>query len=820
VLIYTDWLKDYTEVPEDLDAYCERMIMSGSNIEGVHHYGKNIEKVVVGRVLSVDKHPDAEKLLVCQVDVGQAEPVQIVTGASNVKAGVLIPTILAGGRLPDGTKIKKGKLRGVESAGMLCSAKELGYEDKVIPIAHKDGLWILEEEYPVGADVVSALGLEGDVIDFEITPNRPDCLSVIGMARETAATFDGKLCYPETGAGDDGKVTAPAGDSAVADSGKTAADYVSIEIERPDLCSRYVARVVTDIKVKASPWWLQKRLMYSGMRPINNIVDVTNYVMLEFGQPIHAFDIREIHSGRIVVDTAWPGEHFTTLDGNERALEDKMLMIRDDEKALAVAGVMGGLTSGIHPDTTTILIESACFNSESVRQTSKRLGLRTEASSRFEKGIDPELARAAADRVCYLLAQLDAGKVVRGAVDAYPNPPVVPTVTLRTGRINRLLGLELSPAELSGLLQRLEIKVSGNGEAFGDGETLRVTPPSVRLDLLKEIDYVEEVARIYGYNRLPTTLPEGVSRAARTSERKRVDGIRQALTSMGAYEIQTYSFVSPGDADRIGLAGDDERRNQVRLLNPLGEENSVMRTTLIPGMLDALERNFTRGNKTVRAFEIGNTFFNQANEEGLPTEKKALVIGLMGEGEDFFTLKGLIEEVMLLSGIRQTNWQVESLPAGLWHPGRSAVVLAGDQELAHAGEIHPDTVARFDLPNRVYLAEIDLEKLISIAEPVCQYQPLPKHPPIERDIAVVASEEIPTGEIAGAIRETAGALLTELSVFDIYRGKQVPAGQKSVAFHLVFRAPDRTLTEEEVTADYERVLAVLKERWDITLRDV
>ena len=496
MLVYKEWLDEYCPLDKSMEEFCERMIMSGSNIETVQEFGRGIENVVVGRLESVEKHPNADKLLVCIVDVGGDEPVQIVTGAGNVFEGAYVPVILHGGKLPDGTVIKRGRLRGVESSGMLCSAKELGYDDKVIPVAHKDGIWILDKAYPLGMDIVEALGLRGSVIDFEITPNRPDCLSMLGMAREAAATFGGSLRYP---------------DSRCMEEQGNVEDYISVEIKKPELCGRYVARVVTNVKIEQSPWWLQKRLMYAGMRPINNIVDITNYVMLEYGQPIHAFDIRNIKGNRICVDTAEEGELFTTLDGTERKLSGDMLMIKDGERAIALAGVMGGLNSEVVGDTTTIVVESANFNADSIRGTSKKLGLRTEASSRFEKGIDPQLASEAADRVCRLIELLGAGTVIGGAVDVYPGKTEVKPVDVRVDRVNQILGIGLSMSEIESIFQRLEMKT----EAVGDG-VIRVLAPSIRMDLEKDIDFVEEVARIYGYDRLPSTLPKGNSEAKKT----------------------------------------------------------------------------------------------------------------------------------------------------------------------------------------------------------------------------------------------------------------------------------------------------------------
>jgi len=798
VLVYTDWLKEYIDVNVDIDTFCEKMIMSGSNIETVEHFGKDLEKVVVGKILTVEKHPDADKLLVCTADVGQEEPLQIVTGAQNVFPGAYVPVILHGGKLPDGTVIKKGKLRGVESHGMFCSPKELGFEDKVICAAHRDGIWILDKEYTPGMDMVEAMGLLGDVVDFEITPNRPDCLSMIGMARETAATFGGSIRYPETSCEkEEGSVDG----------------LLSVELKKPELCRRYVARIVKDVKIAPSPWWLQKRLMYAGMRPINNIVDITNYVMLEYGQPLHAFDIRNVKGGTIVVDTAAEGETFTTLDGTERTLSEGMLLIKDAERGIAIAGVMGGLNSEIESDTQTIVIESANFNSDSVRATSKKLALRTEASSRFEKGIDPNLAEAAADRVCKLIELLGAGTVLKGKIDAYPVKVEPLKVEVRTARVNQVLGIALTPDNAADILRSLEMKVSV------EGDKLVVTAPTVRQDLLKEVDLVEEVARIYGYDQLPVTLHKGSNRAKKTPLQILRDTAKAALTGMGLSEIQTYSFVSPRGLDKILAEENHPLRNTVKLINPLGEENSVMRTTLIPNMLEVLERNFSRGIPAVRAFEIGNTFFNETSEEGLPLEKEALCIACYGGTEDFFTLKGIVEELLTKAGLTQRSYVPESTAAG-FHPGRTARLFSGETPLGILGEIHPDVMDHYHIDTRVYCCELDFTKMEALADKVRYYSPLPKYPAMSRDIALLVKEEVMVKDIEAIIRNAGTELLEAVALFDVYRGKQIPEGQKSVAFSLTYRDKDRTLTDEEVVKVHSKVLAVLNENLGATLREM
>lgn len=797
MLVYKEWLDEYCSVDKSIEEFCERMIMSGSNIETVEQFGKGIENIVVGKIESIERHPNADKLLVCIVDVGDEEPVQIVTGAGNVFEGAYVPVILHGGKLPDGTVIKRGKLRGVESSGMLCSAKELGYDDKVIPVAHKDGIWILDQEYPLGMDIVEALGLSGNVIDFEITPNRPDCLSMIGMAREAAATFGGSLHYPDTQCKDE---------KGNADS------YISVEIKKPELCRRYVARVVTDVKIEQSPWWLQKRLMYAGMRPINNIVDITNYVMLEYGQPIHAFDIRNIKGNRICVDTAKEGELFTTLDETERSLTEDMLMIKDGERSVAIAGVMGGLNSEIVGDTTTIVVESANFHEDSIRSTSKKLGLRTEASSRFEKGVDPNLAGTAADRVCHLIELIGAGTVVKGVVDVYPVKAEIEPVEVRLNRVNQILGIELTMNELNDIFRSLEMVT----EASED--TIRVLPPSVRLDLQKEIDFVEEAARIYGYDNLPITLPKGNSESRKTRLQILRDLSKNSLVAMGYKEIQTYSFVSPKGVDHIRMAEGSPERDMIRLLNPLGEENSVMRTTLTPNMLEAVARNYARNIAAVRAFELGNTFHKITGSDGLPTERENLCITCYGEGEDFFTLKGTVEELLNKLGIRGTEYVAESA-LGTYHPGRCAMIRNNGLTLGVIGELHPDVMETYDIGTKTWCCELDFSRMAETANTEHYYSPLPKYPSTSRDISMLVDEDVTVASMKDIILNNGSGLLEKVELFDIYRGKQVPEGKKSASFTLTYRAPDRTLTDSQVAEVHESILKALNAELNAVLRD-
>ena len=710
-------------------------------------------------------------------------------------------------------KITKGKLRGVESFGMLCSAGELGFEDKVVPVAHKEGIWILEGDYSIGQDFAEALGLKQAVVDFEITPNRPDCLAMVGMAREAAATFKKPFAYPDTDIKEENG------------EGKTK-DYISVDIKNPESCKRYVARVVTDVKVEQSPWWLQKRLMYAGMRPINNIVDITNFVMLEYGQPIHAFDINQVKGGRIIVENASEGEKFVTLDNNERTMTKDMLLIKDAERGIAIAGVMGGLNSEVEEDTTTIIVESANFSGDSVRATSKKLGLRTEASSRFEKGIDPNLCEVAADRVCRLIELIGAGKVCKGSVDNYPSPEISEKIDIRVDRINHVLGIELSRKEMVDILESLEIKVGGIGN------TMTVTPPTIRQDLVAEEDYIEEIARIYGYDKLPVTLPKGNCEAGISYERALRDLARNSLCGMGLNEIQTYSFVSPKGVDNVRIDEDAWERAFVKIINPLGEENSVMRTILTPNMMEVLARNYSRNIDKVKAFEIGNTFMaNMLDSDALPDEQYSLCIGMYGKDEDFFSLKGVIVELLKVLGIKEAVFEAES-QYGVYHPGRCARIAVSSErknedgealfdELGIMGEIHPDVAETYGMDGvRVYCCELMFDAIMRHADTEKTYTPLPKYPSTSRDIALLVDEDMAVGRIEEIIKKYGKSILEDVRLFDVYRGKQVEEGKKSVAFNLIYRDKDKTLTDEEVTSVHGKVLEALKEKLNAVLREL
>ena len=824
MLVSVKWLKDYVNVPEmdepQAKGFQDRMIMSGSNIETAEELGLGISGVKIGKIEKIEKHPQADKLVVCQVSLGD-DSVQVVTGADNIYEGAFVPVAVDGAHIPGplhgqpkvegGVDIKAGELRGVESLGMLCGPQELGIPDKVAPIVSKDGIWLLPGNWDdcLGQEIDKALEMEDVVIDFEITPNRPDCLSMLGMAREAAATFGTNMVYPKT---------------ECAKTDEKAEDYIQVEVNS-DLCKRYTARVIKDVKIEQSPWWLQKRLMAAGMRPINNMVDITNFVMMEYGQPLHAFDIRALAGSKIVVDTASNGEVFTTLDGSERELDETMLMINDAEKHVAVAGVMGGLNSEILPDTETVVIESANFEGSSVRQTSKKLGLRTEASSRYEKGIDPNLCEDAADRVCKLVEMLGCGKVLDGAVDVYKKPETAPTVTARVSRINKVLGTDLSREEMVKILEGLEMNVSGSGDQ------MVVTPPSVRQDLLEEVDYVEEVARIYGYDNLPNTLPELTTKVENSKSWEMRALARDLLCSMGANEIQTFSFISDKDFDAVGIDEDSWERDTVRIMNPMGEDTAAVRTILMPGMLEVLARNDARSIPSVRAYEIGTVFSkNYIDPKGLPDESFDLSIGVYGEGESFYTLKGMIESLLDGMGIEDVEYVAES-EYGTYHPGRCARIvkkvggrgedgsLVMDVELGIMGEIHPDVQENYDIDTRCYGAELFFDKLVEYSNKEIHYEKPPRFPAMVRDIAMIVDEETEVFAIEKVIKEAATELLKDVKLFDVYRGEQVGDNKKSVAFSLTYRHDDRTLTDDETEEANGQVVAALREKLGAVIRD-
>jgi phenylalanyl-tRNA synthetase beta chain len=765
-------------------------------VEGVEVLGEEIDKVVVGRITAVEKHPDADRLQVTLVDVG-SDTIQIVTGATNIKEGDLIPVALDGSSLPGGKKIKRGKLRGVESCGMMCSIAELNVTKEEFPNAAEDGIFILEGDPEPGTDIKEYLGLNETVVEFEITSNRPDCFSVLGLARESAVTFGVPFRKPGI---------------KVQELGDPIGGMASVEIKAPELCPRYSARIVQDVKIEPSPRWLKDRLKAAGVRPINNIVDITNYVMLEYGQPMHAFDLEYLKGHRIVVRTAAEGEKMQTLDEQDRELDSSMLVIADQERAVAVAGVMGGANSEIRPDTKTILLESATFNGISVRLTAKKLGMRTEASGRFEKGLDSENTVDAVDRAAQLIEELGAGKVCKGIIDCYPVKKEKKTIPFNPGRINALLGTDISAEKMKEIFAQLEIEVNA---AAGT-----VTAPTFRPDLECEADLAEEVARFHGYNNIKATLLEGKAATVggKTWKQKLEQIIRNTMLSCGLSETYTYSFTSPKVFDRINLPADSELRKAIVIANPLGEDYSIMRTTTLPDMLEVLATNYNRRVEEAKLFEVSHVYIpKQLPLSELPEEKPVLTLGMYGN-VDFYDLTGAIDELMATLGIKKCSYKpVKDNPS--FHPGRTAKLVVEGRECGILGEVHPMVAQKFGAAQQNYVGMLDMEPLMAKALIKPEYKPLPKFPAVSRDIAMLVEDGILVKEIEQIIESKAGRILEEIKLFDVYKGKQVPEGKKSVAYSILFRAADRTLTDEEVGKSMADIVKALSEKLGAQLRE-
>ncbi len=798
MLVPVKWLREYVNI-EDIDSktLADELTLSGSHVESIISLDRDIEKVVVGRVEKLEKHQNADNLLVVEVNVGK-EILQIVTGAKNLKEGDYVPVALVGAKLPNGVNIDKADFRGITSYGMLCSLKELGYEDSVIPKYQRDGIFVFDKEYPLGSPVKEILGLYDEVIEFEITPNRPDCLSMIGMARETAATFNRELKLPKI---------------EVKEEVDSIEDYVEgVEVDE-ELCNRYYVRVIKDIKIKESPLWLQNRLMEAGVRPINNIVDITNYVMLELGQPLHAFDYDKLKNKKIVVKRAKDGDKMITLDGITRELKNSHLLITDGENILGIAGVMGGYDSEVTDETTTVLLESANFNARSIRLTAKDLNLRTEASSRFEKGIDPNLCELAAERVCQLVEEIGAGKVVKGKIDVYPNKRKEKTISLRSEKVNSLLGLNLTIDEMMAYLERLGLKTVKNGDI------LDVTIPTYRLDLEIEADLIEEIGRIYGFHKVPSTPLKGeLTRGEKSYERIVSDKAKAILQGLGFNEALTYSFISPKAYDKIQVQKDSPLRKYIEIMNPLGEDYSVMRTTLIPNIMELLSRNYNFGIKECYIYELGNVFIpKELPLKELPYEKKKLTMGMYGN-VDFYDLKEAVEILFDRLGIEGVEYIPEENNL-TFHPTRTAKIMKGHEQIGILGEIHMDVLENYDIDVRIYVADLDFDIIVEKTNLEKSYKPLPKYPAIERDIAIVVNEDILVGELEKTILENGQGLIEKVELFDVYTGEQVPEGKKSVAFSIIFRSFDRTLVDEEVNEIQQNIVRVLEDKYHAKLRD-
>lgn len=792
------WIKAY--VP-DLDVtaqeYTDAMTLSGTKVEGYEEMDADLDRIVIGQIEKIEKHPDADKLIICQVNIGD-QVIQIVTGAPNVKEGDKVPVVLDGGRVAGGhepgqkvaggIKIKKGKLRGVESCGMMCSIEELGSTKEMYPEAPEYGIYIFPEDAQVGASAVEALGLNDAIFEYEITSNRVDCFSVVGIAREAAATFRREFHPP---------VVTPTGNS------EDVNDYVRVTVENTDLCPRYCARVVKNIKIGPSPKWMQRRLASVGIRPINNLVDITNYVMEEYGQPMHAYDLDTIADRHIIVKTAENGEKFTTLDGQERDMDENVLMICDGEKAIGIAGIMGGENSMITDNVKTMLFEAACFDGVNIRKSSKRVGLRTEASAKFEKGLDPNNAQAAIDRACQLVEEMGAGEVVGGMVDVYGKKKEPVRVLFDADKINALLGTQISKEEMLGYFKMLDLEYDETSE--------EIIAPTFRQDLLCLADLAEEVARFYGYDNIPTTLPTGEATTGKLSFKLRIEqAARDIAEFCGFSQGMTYSFESPKVFDRLLIPEDSPLRKTVQIMNPLGEDYSIMRTISLNGMLTSLATNYNRRNKDVRLYELGNIYLPKSLPlTELPEERMQFTLGMYGDG-DFFTMKGVVEEFFEKIGMKEKETYDPNSGRSYLHPGRQADIIYKGSKIGFLGEVHPEVADTYGIGERAYVAVIDMPEVLKYATFDRKYTGIAKYPAVTRDISMVVPKEILVGQIEEIIEKKGGAYLESYHLFDLYEGEQIKAGFKSVAYSIVFRAKDKTLSDTEVTEAMDRILKGLE----------
>ncbi len=787
------WIKAY--VP-DLNVteqeYTDAMTLSGTKVEGYEKMDADLDKIVVGQIEKIERHPDADKLVVCQVNIG-SEKIQIVTGAPNVEEGQKVPVVLDGGRVAGGhdgsltkggIEIKKGKLRGVESCGMMCSIEELGSTRDMYPEAPENGIYIFPDDVKVGADAVEVLGLHDAVFEYEVTSNRVDCFSVIGIAREAAATF-GKSFYPpivpETGNDED------------------AFDYIKVEVRNQELCSRYCARVAKNIKIGPSPEWMQRRLASVGIRPINNLVDITNYVMEEYGQPMHAYDLDTIAGHQIIVRNAEDGETFTTLDGQERQLDRDVLMICDGEKSIGIAGIMGGENSMITDHVHTVLFEAACFDGTNIRKSSKRVGLRTDASGKFEKGLDPNNAKAAIDRACQLLEEMGAGEVVGGIVDVYSKVKEPVRVPFDENAVNQLLGTDISKEDMIAYLEKVELAY--------DEATNEIVAPTFRQDIFRLADLAEEVARFYGYDNIPTTLPRGEATIGKLSFKQRIEAAARNIAEFcGFSQGMSYSFESPKVFDKLLLPEDAPERQAIEISNPLGEDYSIMRTISLNGMLTSLATNFNRRNKDVRLYELGNIYLPKTLPlTELPEERMQFTLGMYGEG-DFFSMKGVVEEFFEKIGMHKKEVYDPNAGKPFLHPGRQANILYDGTVVGYLGEVHPAVAENYGIGGRAYVAVLDMPEIIVRATFDRKYTGIAKFPAVTRDISMVVPKEILVGQIEEMIEQRGGSILESYHLFDLYEGAQIKEGHKSVAYSIVFRAKDRTLEDADVTKAMKKIL--------------
>jgi len=786
-----NWLKDYVDINADAKTFADVMTATGTKAEGWEELSEGIKNIVVGTILSTDKHPDADRLTVCQVDVGAEEPIQIITAATNVFPGAMVPVCLDGAVLADGTKIKKGKLRGLPSNGMFCSIEELGLTVNDVPYAPEDGILIMKEECHNGQDIKEALMMTDHTVDFELTFNRPDCLGLIGIAREAAASFNTPLNLKNP-------------EYTVSPAAGKAEEYISVEIRNKELCPRYTAAVVKNVKIAPSPLWLRARLRAAGVRPINNIVDITNYVMLEYGQPMHAFDYNYITSKKIVVRNAEEGECITTLDGNKHTLNSSMLCIADGEKPVALAGVMGGLNSEILDTTDTVVFESANFDRSNIRHTSRACALRTESSGRFEKGLPACNTMPALKRALELVCLLGCGDVADGIIDICNADIGERRIPFEPARINTLLGLSLSREEMEAMLLPLEMRVEGNS----------LVVPAFRGDMERTADIAEEIARLYGFDKIPSTLYRGAAADGGYSKSQLFTaGLKNAAVAYGFYEIATYSFISPKAYDRIGMAADDARRNSIKLINPLGEDTSVMRTTALPSMLDAVAYNRNRKAEQIALFECATVYFPA--EGGLSTEEKQLVIAMSGKG-DFYDLKGYVEGI--LDTVAVKDYKCGATAECGFHPGICATITKGKKVLGVMGQIHPAVMEEYGLAKDTFAAILNVKELFACAETEKQFKRLPAFPALTRDLALVMDDGIEAGAVAETVKKAGGKALESVKIFDVYKGAGVADGKKSVAYNLVFRLPDKTMNDADADKAVANILRVLEAEAGITLR--